>query len=265
MDEPTVQQLMGLSGKCALVTGAAGHLGSAMSRALAEAGATVIAASRDAQRAEALARGLPNVAGEAHSGVVLDTQDPASIESGFRAAVRLAGRVDVLVNNGHEAESSDWTNVTPDAFNRQLANVTGYFLLSRFVRDYAVQRQAPASVILVGSMYGLVSSYPEVYRDLLPASPVAYHACKAAILQLNRHLAVYWAKDRVRVNCLCPGAFPLPDRVSAELTARLCQKTPLGRVGQSHELKASVVFLASEASSFMTGQNLIVDGGWTAC
>jgi gluconate 5-dehydrogenase len=117
-------------------------------------------------------------------------------------------------------------------------------------------------VIMLGSMYGLVGSYPEVYEPG-QASPVSYHALKGSILQMTRHLAVYWARDRVRVNALSPGPFPAPTAPHA-LVERLCQKSPMQRMGQPHELKGAVVFLASDASSYVTGQNLVVDGGWTA-
>jgi gluconate 5-dehydrogenase len=131
------------------------------------------------------------------------------------------------------------------------------------MRDHAVERGAPASIILLGSMYGLVGSYPDAYEGVSPASPAAYHALKGGIVHLARHLAVYWAKDRVRVNCLSPGPFP-SENAPRELVARLEQKSPLARMGQPHELKGAIVFLASDASSYVTGHNLVVDGGWTA-
>jgi NAD(P)-dependent dehydrogenase (short-subunit alcohol dehydrogenase family) len=116
---------------------------------------------------------------------------------------------------------------------------------------------------MLGSMYGLVGSYPEAYEGICPASPVAYHALKGGIIQLTRHLAVYWAADRVRVNCLSPGPFPSP-KAPRGLADRLKVHSPMRRMGLPHELKGAVVFLASDASSYMTGQNLVVDGGWTA-
>jgi gluconate 5-dehydrogenase len=121
----------------------------------------------------------------------------------------------------------------------------------------------PASVIMLGSMYGLVGSYPDAYEGIGPASPAAYHALKGGIIHLTRHLAVYWAKDRVRVNCLSPGPFPAA-HVSKKLIERLEQRSPIGRMGQPSELKGAVVYLASDASSYVTGHNLVVDGGWTA-
>jgi gluconate 5-dehydrogenase len=262
--EPTIQELFDLSGKVALITGGAGYLGSAMARALAEAGASVLLAGRDAARAEAAAARLPRTSGARHAGLVIDHMDADALEGAFARAVDAGGgRVDVLVNNGHEALASDWTDVTAAQFNRQLANATGYFLLARMLHGHAVGRGAPASVVMLGSMYGLVASYPEAYEGIGPASSVAYHALKGGIVQMTRHLAAYWAADGVRVNCLSPGPFPAP-QAPAALVERLCERLPMKRMGKPHELKGAIVFLASDASRFMTGQNLVIDGGWTA-
>jgi NAD(P)-dependent dehydrogenase (short-subunit alcohol dehydrogenase family) len=113
-------------------------------------------------------------------------------------------------------------------------------------------------------MYGVVGSYPDAYQGVSVASPVQYHALKGGTIHMTRHLAVYWAKDGVRVNCISPGPFPLPDGIKEEMKQRLESKSPMGRMGQAHELKGTVVYFASDASSYVTGQNLLVDGGWTA-
>lgn len=252
----TTQQLFDLTGRTALITGASGFLGSAMAAALAEAGARVIAASRMLDTARKVAASLP---GGGHSGVALDQMDARSIER----VMDKIGAVDVLVNNGHEAEGADWRTITAEQFTRQLSNATGYFLLARAVRDAAVAAKTSASVIMLGSMYGQVGSYPDAYEGICAASPAAYHALKGGVLHLTRHLAVYWARDGVRVNSLSPGPFPGPT-VSRKLVARLKKKSPMNRMGLPHELKGAVVFLASEASSYVTGHNLVVDGGWTA-
>ena len=262
-DEPNVNELFDLRGQVALITGGTGHLGSAMSRALAEAGATVVLGSRDRSRADAAAAALPVIVGAEHAGLELDQMDADSIECGIDETIERHGRINILVNNGHEPLADDLTTVTGEQFNRQLANATGYFLLARCVHNHAVASGQSASIIMLGSMYGMVGSYPEAYEGISQASPVAYHALKGGVIQMTRHLAVYWARDGVRVNCLSPG--PFPGAGADERTVeRLTTKSPIGRMGLPSELKGAVVFLASEASSYMTGQNLVIDGGWTA-
>src|SRR5262249_21930320 len=218
------------------------------------------------ERARAAAAGLPRPGGANHLGVALDQMDAASLEAGFAEAVRLAGKVDVLVNNGLHRESAahDWTKVTPEEFTTHLANNTGYFFLARHLRDHLVQRGAPGSIVMIGSMYGVVGSYPDAYDGVSVASPVQYHALKGGTVHMCRHLAVYWAREGIRVNCLSPGPFPIPGGIPAEMERRLTTKVPMRRMGEPSEWKGAIVFLASDASSYVTGQNLLVDGGWTA-
>jgi gluconate 5-dehydrogenase len=257
-----IPKLFDLSGLTALVTGGTGHLGSAISSALAEAGARVIIAGRTLEKGLRVAERLGGQAASTHTAVVIDHMDEASIDEGFAAASCISG-IDILFNNGHEPVAEDWSTISGPQFDRQLKNLTGYFLLARKVRDQAVQRKAAASIVMLGSMYGVVGSYPDAYQGLVPASPAAYHALKGGVVHLTRHLAVYWAKDQVRVNCLSPGPFPHAN-VNSELVQRLEQRSPMGRMGRADELQGAALFLASNASSYVTGHNLIVDGGWTA-
>jgi len=259
----TVQELFDLTGRVALITGARGHLGRALADALAEAGARVVVSSRQLDRARTVAESLGGKESGRHLAVELDHLDEPSIARGFDEAAAAAGHIDILVNNGHDPLAADWSTVTAEQFQRQLANLTGYFLLARRLREHAVAAGRPASVVLLGSMYGVVGSYPDAYEGICGASPAAYHALKGGIVQLTRHLAVYWAQDGVRVNCLSPGPFPSP-QASPELVERLKTKSPMRRMGMPQELKGALLFLASDAGSYVTGQNLIVDGGWTA-
>lgn len=259
----TIQELFDLHGRTALITGGSGYLGGAFAAALAEAGASVVVSSRDRERAESAAAGLPVVGGATHLGVPLDHKDDDSIRAGFAEAVEKTGGIDILVNNGQAGVAIDLFSITPDQFQDHFSNATGYFLLARQMRDHAVERGVPASVVLIGSMYGVVGSYPDAYEGICDASSVAYHAQKGAIVHMTRHLAVYWAKDKVRVNCLSPGPFP-SEVASAEMVERLNGKSPMKRMGLPDELKGALVLLASDAGSYMTGQNLVVDGGWSA-
>ncbi|MDZ4818785.1 MAG: SDR family oxidoreductase [Planctomycetota bacterium] len=262
-NEPNVLELFGLRGRVAVVTGAGGHLGNALARALAEAGARVVATSRDPKRAAETAQSLPDSNGIEHFGAALDQTDVDSVDQFFNTVLRKTKHIDILVNNAHEHVMGDWQSISAEDFQHHFANITGYFLLARRVRDHAVERGIPASIVMLGSMYGVVGSYPDAYQGIGPASNVAYHALKGGIVHLTRHLAVYWAKDRVRVNCLSPGPFP-SSAANPQLVERLTAKSPMGRMGYPHELKGGLLLFASDAGSYITGQNLIVDGGWTA-
>ncbi|WP_010584331.1 SDR family oxidoreductase [Schlesneria paludicola] len=263
MSEPTIQELFSLKGRVALITGGSGYLGQSLSRALAEAGATVVVGSRDLDRAKQVVDHLPSSGGAKHRAVVLDQMEESSLNSGFDAAVAEAGQVDILINNGQQGHALDLTNVTAEAFNKDLQNATGYFLLARRMRDHVVSRGTSGSIVMIGSMYGVVGSYPDAYDGICVASPVQYHALKGGIVHMTRHLAVYWAKDNVRVNCLSPGPFP-SEKAPQAMVERLKQKNPMGRMGVPHELKGPLLMLVSDAGSYVTGQNLLVDGGWTA-
>lgn len=263
MSEPTIHNLFDLTGRVALITGGSGFLGRSLSRALAEAGATVVIGSREQARAQSVTDELPSPGGAVHRAVVLDQLDESSLNAGFEAAVAAAGQVDIVINNGQQGHPLDLTNVTAEAFNKDLQNATGYFLLARRLRDHVVGRGVPGSIVMIGSMYGVVGSYPDAYDGVCAASPVQYHTLKGGIVHMTRHLAVYWAKDNVRVNCLSPGPFP-SEKAPAEMVERLCQKSPSGRMGLPHELKGPLLLLVSDAGSYVTGQNLLVDGGWTA-
>lgn len=263
MTEPTIQSLFDLTGRVALITGGSGYLGQSMAKALAEAGASVIVGSRDRDRGQQAVNELPAHDGAVHRAVVLDHMDEASLNAGFDAAVAAAGKIDVLINNGQQGHALDLTNVTAEAFSKDLQNATGYFLLARRFHDHVVGRKAQGTVVMIGSMYGVVGSYPDAYEGVCVASPVQYHTLKGGIVHMTRHLASYWAKDGVRVNCLSPGPFP-SEKAPQAMVERLKKKNPMGRMGVPHELKGPLLLLVSDAGSYITGQNLLVDGGWTA-
>lgn len=258
-----MSNLFSLQNRTVLLTGATGYLGSAMAVGLAEAGANVVVSSRRIAQAEAIANELPTVGDAKHYAVEIDHQEVDSLESGFQNALLLAGKLDVLVANGHEATAADWNTVTPEQFTRQMQNATGYFLLARHLHDHVAARAGQGSVIFLGSMYGVVGSYPDAYAGVAAASPVAYHALKGGLIQMTRHLAVYWAKAGMRVNCLSPGPFP-SEKAAPAMVENLRTHSPMGRMGRPEELIGPLVFLASDAASYITGQNLLVDGGWTA-
>lgn len=263
--ERNVMELLSLKGKVAIVTGAAGWLGSAMSRALAEAGARLVVTSRQASQAEAFAATLP---GDGHLGLGFEQGETDTIPNFVNTVVDRMGQIDILVNNAYGGPSANIDTATASDFDQAYhTGVTSYFLLARDVMLHLRERRASGSIINIGSMYGVVASYPDAYEGLGINSPPNYHGLKGGIVHLTRHLAAYWAKDNIRVNCLSPGPFPkMPDINDAhpEFIARLEAKVPLGRMGQPEELKGLVLLLASDAGSYITGQNILVDGGWTA-
>ena len=178
--DPSVLELFDLGEKRALVTGASGYLGGALARALAEAGATVIVSSRELARAQAVATSLPSKNDARHHAIQMD-HDGRDLHRarGFAEALDRAGGLEILVNNGHSHLANDWTE--RDRLNSSHANwpmPPATSCSPGGMRDHAVERKASASVIMLGSMYGLVGSYPDAYEDICPASPVAYHTLK---------------------------------------------------------------------------------------
>ena len=241
-----------LDGRVALVTGASAGLGARFARVLHDAGAHVIATARRADRLEELAR---------HGGSRIQTIAGDIADPDHRQAVvevvRPHGRLDVLVNNAGICDGPPEQQTLDDLRRVVEVNLISVLDLCRLTAD--LLRAAPAaSVINVASMYGIVAS-----RGPMPA----YNATKAALVNLTRHLAAVWGQDGVRVNALAPGYFP------TELTGFLADgafaqsirdRTLLGRTAAPDELDGPLLFLATGASSYMTGQVLIIDGGWTA-
>jgi NAD(P)-dependent dehydrogenase (short-subunit alcohol dehydrogenase family) len=250
-----ITPLFDLSGQVAVVTGASSGLGDRFARVLHAAGATVIAVARRADRLEALA-----AAHERMVPVVADVSKPEQLEHVVERAVNGHGRIDVLVNNAGLGEPAPAVDEDLDAFRYVLdVNLVGLFHLSRLA---AVPMLAAGrgSIINVSSILGLVSSWP--------IANAAYTASKGAVVQLTRELACQWAEQGVRVNAIAPGYFP------SEATAGLAdnpgmmrhitRNCPMRRLGEPHELDGALLFLAGPASTYVTGQVLTVDGGWTA-
>ncbi len=254
-----------LKGRKAFISGAGGHLGSAMARALAEAGAHVILNGRTAPSLDALRKELAADGMEATT-AVFDIRDKAALSRFFERCERL----DILVNNAHTGRPGTLDMAKPEDFTDGFASgVEGAFNAIRAALpalEAAAQNSAGSSVINIASMYGHVSPDPRIYGDSGLNSAPWYAAAKGGLIQLTRYLACHLAPRRIRVNALSPGPFPR-DAIKAEqkdFIAKLADKTPLGRVGRPDEIAGPVLFLASDAASFVTGVNLPVDGGWTA-
>lgn len=256
--------LFDLSGTIAVVSGASGRLGRPIVEALASHGARVVAVARD--RA-ALETALHAVEGE----VEIVTADVRTAEWP-RAVADVAdrhGRLDILVNNAHIgrggslrlAESASYIEAT------ELAVVGTAEGINAARSGFAAALGAGGSpnVVNISSMYGLVAPVPDMYDTEEGRNPPYYGAAKAAMLQLTRYAAAELGRDGVRVNAIAPG--PLPGRAvdgDPAFASRLAERTMLGRHGRPEEIQSAVLFLASPASSFVTGATIAVDGGWTA-
>jgi NAD(P)-dependent dehydrogenase (short-subunit alcohol dehydrogenase family) len=268
------QQPFSLRGKTAIVTGATGLLGREHCRALGASGANVVATDLDASACDALAQELEREDVRA-LGVAADITDRGALERLREAARDAFGAIDVLVNNaaiddkfdpGADLESSRFENYSLERWRRSLdVNVTGTFLCCQVLGGQMAQRGS-GSIVNIASTYGIVAPDQSLYRApdgrQLFYKSAAYPTSKGAVLALTRYLATYWGKVGVRVNALSPGGVEAGQDV--HFVENYASRTPLGRMARRDEYRGALVFLASEASSYLTGFNLVVDGGWTA-
>ena len=262
----TVWELFTLDGKIAFVTGGARNLGYDMALALAEAGADVVISARSREKAEASARKIADATGRKVLAVELQVADEAQVGAAVDEILARVGRIDILVNNAGNVTSTpesapferrslaDWQNTID-------ANLTGVFLCSKHVVAKAMKPQRSGAIINIGSTTGLIGKDRRVYKGTpMGGATLDYHAAKGGVISMTRDMAVYLAPDNIRVNCISPGGFW---RSQPEAFVKAYSETiPMGRMGQDgKEMKGAVVFLASEASSYCTGHNLVVDGG----
>ena len=252
-----------LDGRVALVTAGAGPLfGSSLSEGLAEAGATVITASRSLERNEDFAASLRERGFDAH-GMQVDISDPGSITRLHDGLIEQFGRLDVLVNSAlaRDGHAAAFEEQTSEMIGRSAAgDFAGLFgICQAFLPDMV--RQEKGSIINISSIYGVVANDPGIYLDTDMKQPATYSFVKAGMINFTRYLACYYGKQGVRANCISPGGYfdeqPEPFVKSYE------QRVPIGRMMHNDDIKGAVVFLASDASEYITGENLMVDGGWT--
>ncbi len=267
-----MNDLFSLEGQTAVITGAAGLLGRQHCRALASAGANVIVADLDGAACAAIAAELPTDS----LGVVLDVTEPASIAAMMAVVGERYGRIHILVNNAAindmfenpaaAAEQSKLENYPLALWQKSLnVNVTGVFLCAQAV-GRQMAGQGGGSIINIASTYGIVAPDQALYRRPDGSQPFykspAYPTTKGAVLALTRYLAAYWGEAGVRVNSLSPGG--VENGQEPYFVAQYAARTPLKRMACPDDYHGALLFLASRASAYMTGANLVVDGGWTA-
>ncbi|ROO85081.1 hypothetical protein EDD29_2616 [Actinocorallia herbida] len=244
-----------LTGRVAVVTGASSGLGLRFAELLAGSGATVFAAARRKDRLEALAERVPGVVP-----VTCDVTDADARQALFETVMTREGKVDLLVNNAGHGVAKPALEESIESFERVLAlNLTATFALAQLFARPMIEA-GRGSIVNIASILGLGAAYP--------TSQVSYTAAKGAVVNMTRELGVQWASKGVRVNAIAPGWFATEvteDFFADERGAGwLRRNTPMGRTGAPEELDGVMLLLASDASSFMTGQTLVVDGGWTS-
>jgi NAD(P)-dependent dehydrogenase (short-subunit alcohol dehydrogenase family) len=255
----TVQDLFDLSGKVAIVTGGGSGIGRQMAEGLAEAGADLVVCARKAERCE-YAAGELRERGVRALGLGCDVRDPEQVQAVVHRTVHELGGVDVLVNNAGTVWGAPPEDMPLEGWQKVVdVNLTGVFLFAQAAGRVMIERGG-GSIVNIASVAGLHGAPPEV------VSTVVYHATKGGVIAFTRDLAWKWARHGIRVNAIAPGWFPsdmskfVLDSQGEELTRRI----PLGRFGGPDDLKGAIVFLASQASAFVTGHTLVVDGGQSA-
>jgi hypothetical protein len=254
MSEPT-RDPFDLTSRVAIVTGASSGLGTRFVEVLAARGATVVAAARRVNRLDALAQRVPNVVP-----VRCDVTVAADRERLIESAYGIANWLDVLVNNAGAASSVPAVDMSSEMFEQVVElNLSSMFALSVQAARRMLDRGS-GSIVNVASILGLVASAPVPHA--------AYGAAKGGVVSLTRHLAAEWAPGNVRVNAIAPGWFPsalTSAMFDNEASMRWIRRnTPMRRPGRADELDGVLMLLASDAGSFITGQTIAVDGGWTA-
>lgn len=260
--------LMDMSGRTSIVTGGAGHIGAVVADGLAELGSNVVLVDLDGDRARTAADDIGARRGVEVESLAVDLEDEAATRSIAETVVRRTGRLDVVVHAAALVSAEPipkWT--TPfaeqgtEAWRRALeVNLTSVFVLTQACAP-ALASHGQGSVITIGSTYGVVGPDWRIYRGTDMGNAAGYAASKGGLIQLTRWMATTLAPD-IRVNCLTPGGIERGQ--PASFVKAYEERTPMARMATEEDYKGGVAYLASDLSRYVTGQNLIVDGGWTA-
>lgn len=270
----TYRKLFDLTGKTAIVTGGVGILGQHFCRALAEFGANVAVVDLDEDRTKALAAEIAEASGVATVGVACDVSSPESVRAMVRGVVDALGPVHVLHNNA-ASKSADldrffaaFEDYSLEEWRRIMSvNIDGMFLVAQAVGAKMIEQGEGGSIIQTSSVYGIRASDKRIYQGShylgrQISNPVVYSTSKAAVTGLTRHLAADWAEYGIRVNTLVPAG--VESGQNDEFKRRYSNRVPLARMARPEEMVGAVVYLASDASSYVTGQQIVVDGGLSA-
>jgi NAD(P)-dependent dehydrogenase (short-subunit alcohol dehydrogenase family) len=252
-----LQQQFGLNNRVAVIIGGTGELCGAMAEGLAHAGAEVVLVGRNPDKAEARLKKITSAGGKAWFHAA-EATNRAQLEALRDAVVERSGKIDIVINGAGTNSATPFFDISEAEFQRLIdTNVKGVFLACQIFGRYLVERGQGGSIINIGSMSGLT-----------PLSRVfTYSATKAAVHNLTKNLAREWAPSRVRVNALVPGFFPAEQNravLTPERVGSIMGHTPMKRFGEAHELIGATLLLAGDAGAFITGTELVVDGGFNA-
>ncbi len=252
-------KLFSLEGKNALITGGYGHLGKAVAKSLSEAGAKTYVLGRDKNKFDKEFAGSSVIFKE------FDLANTEKIKSVFKEINLADGKIDILINNAFYLKGNKPDALSDEDFAYSLdGTLASVYRSIREVIPY-MKKQNYGRIINVSSMYGMVSPDFGIYKNDEFLNPPQYGAAKAGVIQLTKYFAGYLGENGITVNCISPGPFPSPSvQEHQDFIERLNNKTMLKRIGVPEELSGAFVFFASNASSYITGQNLAIDGGWTA-
>jgi len=258
--------MFSLEGKTIIITGGATHLGKAMSESICQFGGNVIICSRNVKRNIEYAEMLNKQYLVKCVGAYLNICDEVSVNELFLYAIKEYKTVDVLINNATFSKPDYIESQQYNDFMQGLEGTIGGAFNTTKKALKIMMKQNHGNIINISSMYGLVSPNPDMYRKTqIPPNPSNYGCGKAAVIQFTKYLACNYATYGIRANCIAPGAFPSPDvQENVQFIENIKEKNPMKRIGVPDDLKGITVFLASEASSYITGQCINVDGGWTA-
>lgn len=255
--------MINLQHKHIWVIGGAGYLGQATVKLLSTLGAKVLCVDIEKRAADFVNdAGLNTTVATAGFNI----NDTGIVPDFVKEQVALHGIPGGLVNLAFGSTAKTLEELSDEDFDTvNHAALTATFILSREVAKYMIKKGS-GSIVLFSSMYGMVSPNPDIYEAPMNRNPLEYGVGKAGVIQMTRYLAVHWAKQNIRCNCISPGPFPNPvvQKNYPGFMERLSQKSPMGRIGVADEIAGPVAFLLSDAASYVTGHNLVVDGGWTS-
>lgn len=270
MNQNSLKEQFSLEGKVALITGATGFLGHYFAEALAEYGADIVLADLEKEKCTQLANAINKKFSVDSLGIDADITNKECIKNVLDAILDRFNKIDIIVNNAaidHKVDAEESNNYYLEGYPVELwnkivnVNLTGTFLCSQIIGTQMAARGG-GSIINISSIYGIQAPDNRIYvaegTKSFIKSP-AYGASKAGVLNLTKYLAAYWAVNRVRVNAVSFGC--VENNQNERFISNYSNRVPMGRICRKNEVKGAVLFLASEASSYVTGQNIVVDGG----